>query len=225
MQRTIPFTTETVPVVTTAGKFYPIAAPLELEVVATPTIYFTIQNATAIPADVTISFTANHLDASTTTTVTLSPKEVVVVPCPTGRATQCMLTATERCYLLAVAQEVAAAATPGFNPFSVSSSVGVTRHFDLTGLSARLIAGASLQVAHTQVASNYRITLTVDKPVYIFRGRIKYYVVGEVVLLIGGKYKQDLHITAEQATNLRLNLAATQLPAETYDTRAFRITV
>ena len=77
-----------------------------------------------------------------------------------------------------------------------------------------LSAGASIQILHTQPAESYRIELTTNKPLHIIRGRVRYYINGNIVLLINGKYKQDLHVTAEQLTAVRMLLSATKLAAE-----------
>ena len=214
MLRPARFTTPKVPVETTAGLFFPINPVLDLEVEVQSTLYFTLKNASVSYNEITISFTHDNTDTSVTTTCTLSPNEVVTLPSPTGQATNCKIVSTQKTYLIKLEHEAQLAQDEGFFPFTLNYSSATTRHFELKGVSVNLSAGASIQVLHTQPAESYRLELTTNRPVFILRGRVKYYVVGNVVLLINGKYKQDLHITAEQLTNLRMLLSATKLAAE-----------
>ena len=214
MLRPARFITQKDPVETTAGLFFPINPALDLEVEVRSTLYFTLKNASAEYSEITISFTHDSTDTSVTTTCTLSPNEVVTLPSPTGQATNCKIVSTQKTYLLKLEHEAQLTADDGFFPFGINYSAATTRHFELKGVSVSLVAGASIQILHTQPAESYRLELTTNRPLYILRGRVKYYVMGNMVLLINGKYKQDLHITAEQLTNLRMLLSATKLPAE-----------
>ena len=214
MLRPARFTTPEAPVETTAGLFFPINPALDLEVEVRSTLYFTLKNASAEYSEITISFTHDSTDTSVTTTCTLAPNEVVTLPSPTGQATNCKIVSTQKTYLLKLEHEAQLTADDGFFPFGINYSAATTRHFELKGVSVSLVAGASIQILHTQPAESYRLELTTNRPLYILRGRVKYYVMGNIVLLINGKYKQDLHITAEQLTNLRMLLSATKLSAE-----------
>lgn len=214
MLRPARFTTPEAPVETTAGLFFPINPVLDLEVEVRSTLYFTLKNASIEHSEITISFAHDSTDTSVTTTCTLAPNEVVTLPSPTGQATNCKIVSTQKTYLIKLEHEAQLSADEGFFPFTLNYSTATTRHFELKGVSVNLSAGASIQVLHTQPAESYRLELTTNRPLYILRGRVKYYVMGNIVLLINGKYKQDLHITAEQLTNLRMLLSATKLPAE-----------
>ena len=213
MLRPARFTTPEAPVETTAGLFFPINPVLDLEVEVRSTLYFTLKNASMEHSEITISFTHDSTDTSVTTTCTLAPNEVVTLPSPTGQATNCKIVSTQKTYLIKLEHEAHLAEDEGFFPFNLNYSAA-TRHFGLKGINASMSAGASIQVLHTQPAESYRLELTTNRPLYILRGRVKYYVSGNAVLLINGKYKQDLHITAEQLTMVRLMLTATKLPAE-----------
>ena len=214
MLRPARFTTPEAPVETTAGLFFPINPVLDLEVEVRSTLYFTLKNASEEYSEITISFTHDSTDTSVTTTCTLSPNEVVTLPSPTGQATACKIVSTQKTYLIKLEHEAQLSADDGFFPFGINYSSATTRHFELKGVSVSLVAGANIQILHTQPAESYRLELTTNRPLYILRGRVKYYVMGNVVLLINGRYKQDLHITAEQLTNVRMLLSATKLPAE-----------
>ena len=214
MLRPARFTTPEAPVETTAGLFFPINPVLDLEVEVRSTLYFTLKNASMSDSEITISFAHDSTDTSVTTTCTLAPNEVVTLPSPTGQATNCKIVSTQKTYLIKLEHEAHLAEDEGFFPFNLNYGAATTRHFGLKGINASMLAGASIQVLHTQPAESYRLELTTNRPVYILRGRVKYYVMGNIVLLINGKYKQDLHITAEQLTNLRMLLSATKLPAE-----------
>ena len=191
MLRPARFTTPKVPVETTAGLFFPINPVLDLEVEVQSTLYFTLKNASVSYNEITISFTHDNTDTSVTTTCTLSPNEVVTLPSPTGQATNCKIVSTQKTYLIKLEHEAQLAQDEGFFPFTLNYSSATTRHFELKGVSVNLSAGASIQVLHTQPAESYRLELTTNRPLFILRGRVKYYVVGNVVLLINGKYKQD----------------------------------
>ena len=214
MLRPARFTTPEAPVETTAGLFFPINPVLDLEVEVRSTLYFTLKNASIEHSEITISFAHDSTDTSVTTTCTLAPNEVVTLPSPTGQATNCKIVSTQKTYLIKLQHEAHLAQDDGFFPFNLNYSAATTRHFGLKGINASMSAGASIQVLHTQPAESYRLELTTNRPLYIMRGRVKYYVMGNVVLLINGRYKQDLHITAEQLTNVRMLLSATKLPAE-----------
>ena len=213
MLRPAKFTTNEVPVETTAGLFFPINPVLDLEVEVRSTLYFTIKNVSAEYNEITISFTHDSTDTSVTTTFTLSPNEVVTVPSPTGSATNVKLSSSQKAYFLKLEHEAQLTTDEGFFPFTINYSSATTRHFDLKGISINLIAGASIQVLHTQSAENYCMELIANKPLHIIRGRVRYYIVGHIMLLTNGKYKQDLHITAEQLTAVRMLLTAAKLPA------------
>ena len=213
MLRPAKFTTNEVPVETTAGLFFPINPTLDLEVEVRSTLYFTVKNVSAEYNEITLSFTHDSTDTSVTTTFTLSPHEVVTVPSPTGNATNVKLSSTQKAYFLKLEHEAQLTPDDGFFPFTVNYSSATTRHFDLKGISVNLIAGASIQILHTQSAENYCLELIANKPLHIIRGRVRYYVIGHIMLLTNGKYKQDLHITAEQLTAVRMLLTAAKLPA------------
>ena len=214
MLRPARFTTPEAPVETTAGRFFPINPTIDLEVEVRSTLYFTLKNASAEHSEITISFTHDSTDTSVTTTCTLAPNEVVTLPSPTGQATNCKIVSTQNTYLIKLEHEAQLSPDEGFFPFNLNYSAATTRHFELRGVSVSMSAGAGIQILHTQPAESYRLELTTNRPLYILRGRVKYYVSGNIVLLINGKYKQDLHITAEQLTLVRLLLTATKLPAE-----------
>lgn len=213
MLRPAKFTTNEVPVETTAGLFFPINPVLDLEVEVRSTLYFTIKNVSSEYNEITISFTHDSTDTSVTTTFTLSPNEVVTVPSPTGNAANVKLSSSQKAYFLKLEHEAQLTPDEGFFPFTVNYSSATTRHFDLKGISVNLIAGASIQILHTQSAENYCMELIANKPLHIIRGRVRYYIVGHIILLTNGKYKQDLHITAEQLTAVRMLLTAAKLPA------------
>lgn len=214
MLRPAKFVTNEVPVETTAGLFFPINPVLDLEVEVRSTLYFTLKNVSTEYNEITISFTHDNTDTSVTTTCTLSPNEVVTVPSPTGQASNCKISSTQKTYLLKLEHEAQLSLDEGFFPFTLNYSSATTRHFELKGVSVNLSAGASIQILHTQPAESYRIELTTNKPLHIIRGRVRYYINGNIVLLINGKYKQDLHVTAEQLTAVRMLLSATKLAAE-----------
>lgn len=213
MLRPAKFTTNEVPVETTAGLFYSINPVLDLDVEVRSTLYFTVKNVSSEYNEITISFAHDSTDTSVTTTFTLSPHEVVTVPAPTGQATNVKLSSTQKAYFLKLEHEAQLTTDAGFFPFVVNYSSATTRHFDLKGISVNLIAGASIQILHTQAAENYQLELTANKPLHIIRGRVRYYVVGHIILITNGKYKQDLHITAEQLTAVRMLLSSAKLSA------------
>ena len=213
MLRPARFSTQELPVETTAGLFYAVNPVLELDIEPRHTIYLTLKNASEEYADVTISFSYDGTDTNITTSVTLNPNEVVTLPTPTGQAPVCKIVSTEKLYLLKMEYEVHLAKDDGFSPFSINYGATTRKYFDLSGINVSLIAGSGLQILHTQPAETYCIVLTTNRPIHVLRGRVKYYVAGSITLLINGKYKQDLHIVAEQLTQIRLLLSATKLPA------------
>ena len=225
MLRPANFNSDTVPVETTAGLIYPIAPILKLKVETRSTIYFTLRNGSGLHNDVTINFSHDATDTSVSCTVTLEPNEVVTIPVPTGGASNCSISGTEKTYLLKLEYAFFGTATQSFMPFGVNFSAGVTKGFSLNGFSANLLAGSSAQILFNQPASSYKLDIIANKPIIVLRGRLRYNVLGLISLIIDGEFKQDIHITAEAPTNLNLQLSAIAIAAVSSNNHDFTFRV
>lgn len=208
MLRPAEFSTDTIPVNTTAGLYHPIAPLLELDVSEYSTLYFTIQNGSTEVNDVNITISHGVGDFNSICTFQLNPEEVVSIPVPTGNGRTCTIVSSEKAYLLRVAYEAAISPSEGFYPYEVVYSSSVTKHYDTTAVSVGMVAGSSIHILPKQEAMTYILNLTTNRPVYLLRGRVKYYLSGQIKMLINGKYMADIYLTSEQVTSLRFSLTA-----------------
>ena len=194
------------PVITTAGNLWVISPLLELELRDDrPTIGFVLQNGSSEYANVTINFYNEENDTLVTTTVTLSPEEIIQFVTPTANCNKVALVASEKCFLVELNYEPYKDETPGFYPYEIVLSSGAKRGFSD---SYELITGATLHVKFTQPAERYYVLVNTNRPVNIVKGRVKHYVLGSVLLQL--TTKQELYITAESRTVVRLGLTASK---------------
>ena len=192
------------PVQTTSGRMWAIDPLLELELSdSKTTVGMVLKNASSEYANVTVNFYNGENDTLVTTTVQLSPDEIINFVTPTAGCSKVAIVASEKCFLLEINYESFKEETPGFYPYELSLSRGAKRgHTN----SYELITGATLHIKFTQPAQRYYMSISTNRPVNIIKGRIKHYVLGSIWLQL--TTQQEVYITADSRTVVRLALTA-----------------